>query len=202
MKNTGAIILAAGPSKRLGRLKQLLPFRGQTLVRRAVASAHEAGCAPIIVVIGAEAEQLRRELADWSRSLVHNPRWSDGMGSSIRMGVAAAQQHNHLLALLVILTCDQPFLNAGVIRALLELRAWENKAMAACAYADTVGIPAVFDRAHFAALLHLHDEDGARSVLFSASEAVAQFPWPEGAIDIDTPEDYEKLIAGESGQEP
>jgi molybdenum cofactor cytidylyltransferase len=197
MKNTGAIILAAGPSKRLGRLKQLLSFRGQTLVRRAVASAYEAGCAPIIIVIGAEAEQLRRELADWSRSLVHNPRWSDGMGSSIRMGVAAAQQHNHLLALLVILTCDQPFLNADVIRALLELRARENKAMAACAYADTVGIPAVFDRAHFAALLHLRDEDGARSVLFSASEAVAQFPWPEGAIDIDTPEDYEKLIARE-----
>jgi molybdenum cofactor cytidylyltransferase len=195
MKNTGAVVLAAGSSTRLGRLKQLLTFHGQTLVRRAVESAQQAGCSPVVVVLGANASEIGFELSKFSVALVENPRWRDGLGTSVRLGVAAARQHDQALAAVVVLTCDQPFLNAGVICSLLELRARENKPMAACAYDETIGVPAVFDREHFEALLHLKDEDGAKSVLLSALQDVSQLPWPEGAIDIDTPDDYAALLS-------
>src|ERR1700736_3539504 len=87
MPNIGAVILAAGESSRLGQPKQLLQFRGQTLVRRIVDAAREGGCSPIVVVIGSDKDKVAGELERTDAVIVENENWNDGMGTSIRSGV-------------------------------------------------------------------------------------------------------------------
>src|SRR5918992_2537893 len=87
--SVGAMILAAGSSSRMGRPKQTLQFQGESLIRRAALAALGAGCRPVVVVIGANAEPSRRELDGLDVREVFNPLWETGMASSIRAGVEA-----------------------------------------------------------------------------------------------------------------
>ena len=192
MQNTGAVILAAGGSLRLGRPKQLMQFRGKTLVRRIVDFAREAGCDPVAVVVGSGKEKIVAELRDSGAMIVENEHWRTGIGSSIRAGV----QHlidNEPLAAIVLLVCDQPFVDAELIKQLLAHRAMSRKAIAASRYGDTVGVPALFDRSCFSELLAIDDEAGAKKIILQNRERMTEFAFPPGKIDIDTRSDYERL---------
>jgi len=92
-----------------------------------------------------------------------------------------------------LLVCDQPGVNANTIRNLIKLREETKKSIVASRYANTLGVPALFDRSLFGELLSLDNEAGAKSIILRNRECVAQLPFPEGAIDIDTWEDWEKL---------
>jgi molybdenum cofactor cytidylyltransferase len=190
---TGAVILAAGGSSRFGQPKQLLPFRGKTLVRNIISAACQAGCSPVVVVIGSRAEKIHPELAEADVIEVRNANWQHGIGSSIRSGVEALTDHAPNVEALVLLVCDQPAVNARVIQDLIAMRETTRKAIVASSYADTVGVPALFDRSLFQRLRSLGDEAGAKSIILQDPKRVAQFGFPEGAIDIDTCKDWEKL---------
>jgi molybdenum cofactor cytidylyltransferase len=193
---TGAVILAAGGSARFGQPKQLLPFRGKALVRTIVNAACEAGCSPVVVVVGSNGEKIHPELAHVNVMEVRNANWQRGIGSSIRSGVQALTDHAPDVEAILLLVCDQPAVNARVIEDLIATHATTKKAIVASSYADTVGVPALFDRSLFERLLSLSDEAGAKSIILQNPERVAQFAFPEGAIDIDTWEDWEKLNDG------
>src|SRR4029077_11061127 len=190
---TGAVILAAGGSSRFGRPKQLLPFGGKTLVRTIIDAACEAGCSPVVVVIGSNGEKIRPELAHANVMEIRNANWQRGIGSSIRSGVQALTDHAPDVKAILLLVCDQPAANACVIEDLIATHETTKKAIVASSYADTVGVPALFDRSLFERLLSLSDEAGAKSIIMQNPERVAQVAFPEGAIDIDTWEDWEKL---------
>ena len=96
------------------------------------------------------------------------------------------------LEAIVVLVCDQPFVDARAIEGLIELREKTNKPIVASAYSGTLGVPALFDRSCFGELLALSDESGAKSIIMRDREHVAEFPFPQGEIDIDTVADYEK----------
>lgn len=185
----GAIVLAAGGSARLGRPKQLLQFRGQTLVRRTVLAALGAGCRPVAVVVGAESARIECELVDLPVLIVPNNDWRRGIGSSIRRGVEA-QNGCEALA---ILACDQPLLNAEVIKSLIHAQKETQKPIVACAYSGTLGIPALFARDFFEDLLALADEEGAKSIIATWPGDTVPVEFPGGALDIDTPEDSQQL---------
>src|SRR4029077_12999579 len=193
---TGAVILAAGGSSRFGQAKQLLPFRGKTLVRAVIDAACQAGCSPVVVVIGSNGEKIHPELAHANVMEVRNTNWQRGIGSSIRRGVKALADHAADVEALVLLVCDQPAVNARVIEGLIATHETTKKEIVASSYADTVGVPALFNRSFFERLLSLGDEAGAKSIILQNPERAAQFPFPEGAIDIDTCEDWAKLNAG------
>ena len=193
---TGAVILAAGGSSRFGRPKQLLPFGGKTLVRTIIDAACEAGCSPVVVVIGSNGEKIRPELAHANVIEVRNANWQRGIGSSIRSGVQALTDHAPDVEAILLLVCDQPAVNAPVIEDLIATHETTKKAIVASSYADTLGVPALFDHFLFERLLSLSDEAGAKSIIMQNPERVAQFAFPEGAIDIDTWEDWEKLNGG------
>jgi molybdenum cofactor cytidylyltransferase len=93
----------------------------------------------------------------------------------------------------VLLICDQPLVDAGVIAGLKAKHAETKKPIVASAYAETLGIAALFARAYFNELFLLNDELGAKQVILNHRADVAEYSFPEGAIDIDTAEDYEKL---------
>ena len=193
MRKIGAIILAAGGSSRLGHSKQLLLFRGKALVRNIVDAACEAGCSPVLVVTGNNAEEIHRELAHANVIEIRNTNWQRGIGSSIRGGVRALIDHAPDVEATFLLACDQPAVNARLIERMIATHAATKKDIVASSYASTFGVPALFDRSLFEELLALGDETGAKSIILQNRRRVAQLAFPEGAIDIDTWEDWEKL---------
>jgi molybdenum cofactor cytidylyltransferase len=189
----GAVVLAAGGSARFAKPKQLAIFRGETFVRRIVAAASEAACAPIVVVVGRDAAQITSDLAGLPVSIAVHRNWSNGLGSSIAVGVRHAVGIAPNLDAAILLACDQPFVNATTLRQLIQLHLENGKTIVASAYADTLGIPALFDRSCFADLLQLTGDSGAKGIILARRHDVALFNFPGAAIDIDTTADYEKL---------
>ena len=193
-----AVILAAGESSRLGQPKQLIQFQGKTLLRRVVDAASEAGCQPILVVLGSETETelvqgISSELTKTGATIVANPNWKRGIGTSIRAGVQDLTEIAPGVEATVLLACDQPFVDRAVIDGLITLHHETRKPIVAASYAGTLGVPALFDRSRLPDLLGLDDSAGAKSIIFSNRDQVAQFAFPEGEIDIDTPEDRERF---------
>ena len=187
----GVIILAAGASSRMGRPKQLLPsFDGQSLLRRAAVEAIRSGCRPVVVVTGAHADQSRREVADLSVHVIDNPQWASGMGSSLRVGLAALEALNDRANAALVTVCDQPFVAAPVLEALATAYRSSGKGIVASEYGGTLGVPALFAREHFAELAELLGAVGAKQVIAAHASDVVRVPFPEGMIDIDTSEDY------------
>jgi molybdenum cofactor cytidylyltransferase len=188
-----AVVLAAGESSRLGRPKQLLTYRGRSLLRHTVDCACAGGCDPVVVVLGAHAVDVRPELEKTKTRVVVNTDWQSGLGTSVRAGVHAVQQGYPTVRGVLLLACDQPKIAAEVVRDLRERFETTGARMVACEYAGTVGVPALFDRSLFAELLKLPNSQGAKSVLQCHAADVVRLVWPDGAADIDTPEDHDGL---------
>ena len=190
-----AVVLAAGGSTRFGEPKQLAAFQGEIFVRHIVAASVEAGCAPVVVVVGEHAAQITLELTGLAASIVMHPQWSIGLGSSIGVGVQYVIDSGAEIDAAILLACDQPFVNAATLRQLIQSRLTSGKPIVASAYAATLGIPALFDRSCFPDLLQLKGDSGAKGIIFSRQHDVAPFNFPAGAIDINTPADYQRFLS-------
>ena len=190
-----AVILAAGESSRLGQPKQLIQFRGKNLVRRVVDAASEAGCQPILVVLGSGklGQGISSELKDIGATIIANPNWKCGIGTSIRAGVQHLIDIASRVEATVLLACDQPFVDRAVIEGLIMVHRETRKPIVAASYAGTLGVPVLFDRSLLPELLGLDDSAGAKSIILSNRDQVAEFPFPEGKIDIDTAEDWQRF---------
>ena len=189
MSGTGAIILAAGSSSRLGEPKQLLRHRGQTLVERAAQAAVDAGCAPVCIVLANA--RIDSAVVDVKvRTL--NAEWPRGIGTSIRRGLEACLAADPALEAVAILVCDQPAVSGPIVAALREKLAESARGMAAAAYSGTVGVPAIFSRKYFPKLRALPDDCGAKLLLQSYADDIAAVPFPDGALDIATPADLRR----------
>ena len=187
----GAVVLAAGGSSRLGQPKQLLQHRDQSFVRRMAETALAAGCSPVAVVIGPEQEKIKIALRGLPARLLPNDSWQHGIGTSVRAGVAVLQDCDALL----FLACDQPHVETAVICRLIARQQETQKPMVASAYSGTLGVPAMFSRTCFKELLALSDQEGAKALLMARPNDVATIDFPEGAIDIDTPTDWQRFTS-------
>jgi len=193
-----AIILAAGSATRMGRLKQLLPFKGRPLVTHAIDQARKAQLGPIIVVVGAEASSVQTVIASQPVDVVHNPYWATGMGSSLAAGVKRLQEMDGNWAGVAVLLADQPLVDAEHLSTMRALLTSQSAPIIAAEYNGTVGVPAFFRREMLPQLAVVAPEVGARAILRESGKAVYAFPLPEGAIDVDTPEDFAALEANAS----
>jgi molybdenum cofactor cytidylyltransferase len=187
-----AIILAAGASTRMGGPKLLLTHHGVPLVRRAVETAVGGGCTDVVVVLGANHEQYRPQLQGTPARLLHNPEFSQGMSSSIRVGIEALAEDTRAA---IIMLADQPFIDRGVIERLITTYVTSKARIVACAYDGVQGAPVLFDRALFLELLLLEGDQGARQVMTIYPRNVTAIEIsPHAATDIDTPEDARRLL--------
>jgi molybdenum cofactor cytidylyltransferase len=184
----GAVILAAGGSTRLGRPKQLLELGGEPLVRRAARIATEAGCHPVLVVVGGHGEAVTRALGEPFQA-VSNPDWSTGVASSIRRGLAALCARRPDAGGALITSCDQPLVEARHLAALCAALV-PGRLIAASRYAGTLGVPALFARAVFGELLALTGDRGAKRVIALDPGRVAALDLPEAGRDVDTEADW------------
>ena len=182
MTRVAAAILAAGESRRLGRPKQLLPFRGTTLVRAIAGEACASACLHVGVIVGANAFSIAAALDGMPLAVVPNVLWTEGMASSIRCAVDWTRRAG--CDALVLLVCDQPRLSAAHVDRLVTEHL-STRVPVASRYADTLGVPAVFGSDAFAELHTLTGDTGARGLL--ARPDVRAIDWPDGAEDVDTP---------------
>jgi molybdenum cofactor cytidylyltransferase len=179
---TAAIVLAAGFSRRLGRPKQAVIFEGEMLVLRAARIAAQAGFSPVFVVVSAAA-YFREALEAADAHCLENAEAVEGIASSIRCGVQAAQHARATGA--VLMTCDQPHVSVEHLQHLTV----EANAVTASSYAGRKGIPAYFPAGMFEALLRLRGDAGAREFLRDANSIADEAL----AVDVDIVEDLATL---------
>lgn len=186
------VLLAAGGSSRLGRPKQLIRHRTVPLLLHAVRAARGAlPCAPLIVVLGADALRLRLLLrrARCRARVVPNPDWNEGMATSLRAGLGAAPRT--VRAALVLLV-DQPRVDAAALIRLVT--AWRRRpgVPAAAGYGGRVGVPAVLPRRRWRGVKGLHGDQGARALLRD-SQMLTRVDMPGAELDVDTQADVARL---------
>lgn len=196
MGNYGVIILGAGNSSRLGQPKQLLMYKGRTLICQMAEEAIEAVGSPVVLVTGANAPQIQEKLCGFALEIVENQQWVDGMGSSISTGIKALTKYEGLAGV-IIMVCDQPFVNAGLLRQLMDQQVIAGKGIIACTYDNTAGTPVLFSNTYFEALEALQGHEGAKKILQQSTDDLALVPFPLGVLDIDTAEDYQRLLTGQ-----
>ena len=189
---TGLILLAAGESKRFGSPKQLLLYKGKTLLQQAIDTALSSGCEPILVVIGANEPTIHASTNFNGTSVIENEGWKEGMASSVRIGISALQSKPDINQAIIML-CDQPFVNSALLKSLIDRKKATQKKIITCFYNETLGPPALFDQTVFNELLQLRGNEGAKKILFHNKENIDTVSFPMGAMDIDTPQDYNNL---------
>ncbi len=186
------VLLAAGGSRRLGSPKQLLKVNGVTLVERAARHLVEAGCAPVLVIIGADAADVRDAVSMLAVQCVENADWERGMGTSIARAVTQLNDVRFTgIRAALIATCDMPTVTADHLRSLIETSNHGAERVAS-AYAGpdggaVVGIPAVLPRADWPTLAELDGDQGARGLLRDSRTLTVSLR--HGNFDLDTPDD-------------
>jgi CTP:molybdopterin cytidylyltransferase MocA len=189
----GAILLAAGASRRLGHAKQLIEIDGEPLLRRAARALLATQPLECLVVLGHEPARMRAALAGLPVRDVLAADHGEGLSASLRAGVAALDAR--CAGALVALT-DQPALQVDHLLALCSAwRAQPQRAIAS-AYADVLGVPALLPRTWFADLARLRGDVGARELL--RARGAVPLAAPALARDVDTPADRERLRGEES----
>jgi molybdenum cofactor cytidylyltransferase len=190
---TGIIILAAGSSSRMGKPKQQLVYKEQTLLQRAIQVAAGITEHKTIVVLGAGNETILPDVDSKIVDIVINPDWDQGMASSVKSGITALQTLYPQIQSALLMLCDQPFVTTELLQQLIETGGGDEKSIVASTYQDTVGVPVLFGKAWFNELLDLQGQEGAKVMLTKYKTNVITIPFHLGNIDIDTPEDYQRL---------
>jgi molybdenum cofactor cytidylyltransferase len=188
------LIIAAGQSKRLGSPKQLLVFEGETLINRQIRIITGAVSMPVYLVLGAHAISIRSQLSNSAVSVVMNENWEEGMASSIRVGIDVIMNKNPSIDGVMIVVCDQPFLDASILQSIFSLQKSSLQSIVACSYDGIIGTPVLFHKTMFEKLLALEGDIGARKIINDNPDEVAILSFEKGIVDIDTLEDYQKLV--------
>ena len=190
----GIILLAAGSSSRLGQSKQLLQVEGEPLLVRSVKIALASGASKTIIVLGSNESVHREAIRNYPVEIVANQEWQKGMGSSLKAGLRHLINSNPEIQAVLVMVCDQPKLEVSHLQKLILEFGRSGKSIVASFYKDSPGVPAIFSNAHFEELLRLDDEHGAKKIILQHQNNIGLVNFPEGSIDLDTPEDYHNII--------
>ena len=189
------LVLAAGGSRRLGRPKQLLPYGEGTLLDHVLAVARGCRFDELVVALGGAATEVADGVDLAGARVVLNEAYGEGCSSSIAAALGALDERCEVL---VLMLGDQPGVSAAAVGALLEEIG--DAPIAVCRYSDGRGHPIAFARHVFAELAGLHGDRGVWRLLerrgTDVVEVATDGPVP---LDVDTPEDYERLLALASG---
>ncbi len=190
----GLVLLAAGASTRMGRPKQLLPVGGRPLLRVVAEAALAAPVAPVIVVLGAHAAEIAPCLDGLAVRVLAHDGWAEGMGSSLRAGMAALLAGGETFDGVVVALADQPELSAAHLARLVATHRETGRSIVASRRAGVWQPPAFFAAGHFAELQASAGDAGARRLLQAHRADLIAVDW--AGQDLDTPGDYENFQAG------
>jgi molybdenum cofactor cytidylyltransferase len=183
------LVLAAGGSSRLGQPKQLLPYRGATLLDHTVATARACGFEQLICVIGGAAAEIRATVDLSGAEVLENNDFGEGCSSSIALALDAVDERSDVL---VLLLGDQPGVTPATVAALLD--GLGDAPLALCRYENGRGHPFAFARSMFGDLAALHGDKGVWKLQDRLGDQVAEVPIAGPIpVDVDTWEDYEAV---------
>ncbi len=190
LQPVAGILLAAGEARRMGRPKQLLDWHGEPLVSRVAKTALAGGLSPVYVVTGAYADDVGKAVHGLGLRVVNNPDWQVGQSSSVK---AAMSELGVTVGAAVFLLCDQPFVSADLITALISRHARAQAEVVAPRVGKRRGNPVLFDRKTFNDLTQLEGDSGGRQVL--ARWPVDFVDWHDERILLDIDDDLDYLSA-------
>ena len=186
--NLSVLILAAGTSSRLGKPKQLLKIKDESLIQIAVKKALNLSD-DVKVVLGHKSYEIIEELKDFPISILINPNYEQGMGSSISFGIKDFNKSKKVL----IMLCDQPLIPLSHYNSLIK-KSIENEDLIVCSkYQNRFAVPSIFPNIYYKALSDLKGDEGARKLLKAniINHIVLE---DKLSIDVDTKEDYLNLL--------
>ncbi len=193
-KNIATLIMAAGSSSRMGTPKQLLPWKNATLIENVIAKALQLNTSKTLVVLGANKDVIIKKIASYPIEVVHNKKWHKGLGNSIAFGI------NHILstykaeAVLIVLA-DQPLIKGSYLEEMLDIFEASTAQIIATRYQNgKTGVPVLFDKSYFEELSVIDGDNGAKEILRNYSNSVKTLLFEANVFDIDTEEDYNKLL--------
>ena len=166
-------------------------------MEKATDIAIDSGCEPVIITLGAYFEKIKKAIKDKPVYMLNNKRWETGMGSSVACGMEFLSNNFINIDAVVLMVCDQPFLNENIILELIKKRETTGKYIIASKYKNTLGVPALFDKNIFPELIKLNGKTGAKKIISKYKSQLGYIDFPEGIYDLDTKEDlifFEKNI--------
>jgi molybdenum cofactor cytidylyltransferase len=189
----GLLLLAAGSSSRMGNNKMLLEIDGETVLRRAAGRAVSAGLDPVLVVTGHQREHAEEQVAGLGCRTVFNVDHETGIHTSVRVGIEALDDD---VDAVVIMLPDMPFVTATMLRDLITRYRSTDAPLVISRYGDEVKAPPMlYDRSLFGELRVMQQRCG-REVVQRHHDKALVMEWPiEALADIDTPDDYTRVLA-------
>jgi molybdenum cofactor cytidylyltransferase len=195
-KFISGLVLGAGASSRFGQPKQLLSFRGSTLLGWVINQAEQAtGLDEVIVVLGRAADEIREKVDFGNAKVVENPVFGEGCASSYRVGIEALDPRSDAI---MILLGDQPGVEPETIDRVADEWRQGDGQIALASYQGRKGHPMLFAKPLFGQLVGLHGDKAAWKLVDANPDLVRLIPFdrpfPE---DIDTPEDFMRASEGD-----
>ena len=189
----GVVILAAGSSNRLGYAKQLVEFKGKSLLQRTIDASASLEFDSKILILGARKEKIENEIDIQGFEIVNNENWEEGMSTSIIAGLKKSLEIEKDLQHLLILLSDQPFVSQEKIEQLISAHLKGNSLTTFSEYAGDVGVPAIFSSEVFQDLKELKGDQGAKKLIYENKFDYRTVKFEEGNFDVDTADDVERL---------
>ncbi|MGH2533045.1 MAG: nucleotidyltransferase family protein [Thermomicrobiales bacterium] len=188
------VVLAAGGSSRLGRLKQLLDLGGQPLLAHVLQNAIASDLDEVVLVLGHEAARIANEVGEWGQRVVINLNYAEGQSTSVRLGLSSIDPAAEAV---LFLLGDQPHVGPEIINALIQRFRESGARIVQPVYGATRGNPVLFARELFPALAMIRGDKGARDLLQTHRAEIVTVPVSDGPppLDIDTDDDYQQLLA-------
>ena len=189
------ILLAAGTASRMGSNKLLFELGGESVLRGAARRALAGGLSPLLVVLGHQAGEARRELDGLPCQIVTNPLYEQGINSSLHAGIAAVPPE---AGAAVVMLPDMPFVTSEMIAGLIARYRETGAPLVISEYEGVNAPPMLYDRSLFAALLAMWGEGCGKQMLKRHRDEAEVLSWPAAALrDIDVPEDYAQVKSGQ-----
>lgn len=189
---TSALVLAAGASNRMGTAKQLLPPDDRPLLQHVLNTVRSSEVRDVILVLGHSAQKIQQELDLNGVKVVINEDYEQGMGTSLKAGLAAVDQQ---IQGAIIMLADQPFVHSTTLNALIALGSSTNAQIVIPTYRGFPGNPVLLDRSVFSEAMAVRGDIGCRAIFGSHVSGIVTLPVGDVGIllDVDQRSDYEKL---------
>jgi len=191
--NVIGIILAAGSSSRMTNAKQLLQYKGQSLIRTIADLSLQLSLNQTYCVTGSLTTSIHNELDLLDIEYIHNPYYKEGMGKSLSVAIEHIISLHDPDAVLVMLS-DQPLIPLSHYQNILKKAAHNQSTIITTQYNDSYGAPTLFTKTVFSDLLSLSATSGAKSIIAKHIDETAFIKCKAAGFDVDTDEDYERLV--------
>lgn len=187
------VILAAGESKRMPAIKQLLPWKNTTLLGNAIEQGLQSNVDAVYVVLGANSEKIKENITDFSIRIIENQHWKKGIGSSISCAVNYFKENKLNYNAILITLADQPLIDANHYNLLIQQYSTHNHKIITSNIHNMPSVPAIFDAFYFEELSKLNEDKGAKSIIQLFPNDVFMVNSTTNLVDVDTLETYNAI---------